>query len=150
METNKQFRKRLGELFRSQNLAALSTHHAGQPYASLVAFYTTDDLKHIYFVTPKTTRKFANLTADNRVAVMVNSSTNQTSDFHQAISVTAVGKAEEVAGTDKELILGQYLVKHPHLEDFVRSPTCALVRVVVDSYYMVKNFQNVMELHLEP
>ena len=150
METNKQFRKRLGELFRSQNLAALSTHHAGQPYASLVAFYTTDDLKHIYFVTPKTTRKFDNLTADNRVAVMVNSSTNQTSDFHQAISVTAVGKAEEVAGTDKELILGQYLVKHPHLEDFVRSPTCALVRVVVDSYYMVKNFQNVTELHLKP
>ena len=150
METNKQFRKRLGELFRSQNLAALSTHHAGQPYASLVAFYASDDLKHIYFVTAKTTRKFANLTADNRVAVMVNSSTNQVSDFHQAISVTAVGKAKEVAGPDKEFILGQYLAKHPHLEDFVRSPTCALVRVAVDSYYMVKNFQNVMELHLEP
>jgi nitroimidazol reductase NimA-like FMN-containing flavoprotein (pyridoxamine 5'-phosphate oxidase superfamily) len=150
METNKQFRKRLGELFRSQNLAALSTHHAGQPYASLVAFYAGDDLKHIYFVTPKTTRKYANLTADNRVAVMVNSSTNQTSDFHQAISVTAVGRAKEVAGADRELILGQYLAKHPHLEDFVRSPTCALIRVVVDSYYMVRNFQNVMELHLEP
>jgi nitroimidazol reductase NimA-like FMN-containing flavoprotein (pyridoxamine 5'-phosphate oxidase superfamily) len=150
METNKQFRKRLGELFRSQNLAALSTHHAGQPYASLVAFYAGDDLKHIYFVTPKTTRKYANLIADNRVAVMVNSSTNQTSDFHQAISVTAVGRAKEVAGADRELILGQYLAKHPHLEDFVRSPTCALIRVVVDSYYMVRNFQNVMELHLEP
>jgi nitroimidazol reductase NimA-like FMN-containing flavoprotein (pyridoxamine 5'-phosphate oxidase superfamily) len=150
MDTNQQFRKRLGELFRSQNLAALSTHHAGQPYASLVAFYAGDDLKHIYFVTPKTTRKYANLTADNRVAVMVNSSTNQTSDFHQAISVTAVGRAKEVAGSDRELILGQYLAKHPHLEDFVRSPTCALIRVVVDSYYMVRNFQNVMELHLEP
>ncbi len=150
MEKNKQFRKRLGELFRSQNLAALSTHHAGQPYASLVAFYAADDFKHIYFVTPKTTRKFANLTADNRVAVMVNSSTNQISDFHQAISVTAVGQAKEVAGADKELILGQYLAKHPHLEDFVRSPTSALVRVVVESYYMVNNFQNVMELHLEP
>jgi nitroimidazol reductase NimA-like FMN-containing flavoprotein (pyridoxamine 5'-phosphate oxidase superfamily) len=149
MDTNEKFRKRLGQLFRSQNLAALSTHHAGQPYASLVAFYASDDLKHIYFVTAKTTRKFANLSADNRVAVMVNSSTNQVSDFHQAISVTAVGKAEEVAGAEKEPILGQYLAKHPHLEDFVRSPTCALVRVSVDSYYMVKNFQNVMELHLE-
>ena len=49
---------------------------------------------------------------------------------------------------DKERILGQYLAKHPHLEDFVRSPTSALVRVAVDSYYMVKNFQNVMELNL--
>jgi nitroimidazol reductase NimA-like FMN-containing flavoprotein (pyridoxamine 5'-phosphate oxidase superfamily) len=150
METDKKFRLRLGKLFRSQNLAALSTHHAGQPYASLVAFYASDDLKHIYFVTAKTTRKFANLSANNRVAVMVNSSTNQISDFHQAISVTAVGQAKEVAGADKEPILSQYLAKHPHLEDFVGSPTCALVRVVVASYYMVRNFQNVMELHLKP
>jgi len=149
METNKQFRIRLGELFRSQNLAALSTHHAGQPYASLVAFYAADDLKHIYFVTPKT-RKFANLNADSRVAVMVNSSTNQASDFHRALSVTAVGSAEEVEGSEKEPILKRYLVKHPHLEEFVRSPTCALVRISVKTYYLVKNFQNVMELHLEP
>ena len=61
METNKQVRERLGELFRSQNLAALSTQNAGQPYASLVAFYAADDLRHIYFVTPKTTRKFATI-----------------------------------------------------------------------------------------
>ena len=150
METNREFRIRLGELFRSQNLATLSTHHAGQPYASLVAFYAADDFKHIYFVTPKSTRKFANLTADHRVAVMVNNSTNQVSDFHRAISVTAVGKAKEVTGADKEIIFTQYQAKHPHLEDFVRSPTCALVEVSVDSYYMVRNFQNVMELHLEP
>ena len=55
----------------------MSTRHDGQPYASLVAFYADDDLKHIYFVTPKTTRKYANLTADKRVAVMINSGTNQ-------------------------------------------------------------------------
>ena len=149
MEKTKQIRKQLGELFRSQNLAALSTHHGGQPYASLVAFYATDDLKHIYFATPKTTRKYANLTADGRVAVMVNSSTNRASDFHQAISVTAIGKAKDVEGADKKPVLGHYLTKHPHLEDFVRSPTCALVGVTIDSYFLVKNFQNVMELHLD-
>jgi general stress protein 26 len=150
MDTNEKFRMRVEELFRMQNLATLSTHHGGQPYASLVAFYAADNLKHIYFVTPETTRKFANLTADNRVAVLVNSSTNQASDFHQAFSVTAVGQAEVVAGSDREPILEPYLAKHPHLEDFVRSPSCALVQVTVASYYMVKNFQNVMELHLEP
>jgi len=149
METDTKFRLRLVELFRSQNLAALSTHREGQPYSSLVAFYAADDLKHIYFVTPRTTRKFANLTADNRVAVMVNSSTNETSDFHQAISVTAVGKAQVISGSDQEMALRHYLAKHPHLEEFVRSPSCALVRVAVDSYYMVKNFQHVMELHLK-
>lgn len=149
METDEKFRLRLGKLFRSQNLAALSTHREGQPYSSLVAFYAADDLKHIYFVTPRTTRKFANLTADNRVAVMVNNRTNETSDFHQAISVTAVGKAQVISGSNQEMILRHYLAKHPHLEEFVRSPSCALVQVAVDSYYMVKNFQHVLELHLE-
>jgi len=149
MLSNDQFRKRLTELFRSQNLATLATHNNGQPYASLVAFHASQDLRHICFVTPTTTRKFANLTADNRVAVMVNSSTNQESDFHQAISVTATGKTEIIAGPDKKLILEKYLAKHPHLEEFVRSPSCALVQVAVGSYYMVRNFQNVMELHLD-
>jgi general stress protein 26 len=150
MISNDQFRKRLAELFGAQNLATLATHNDGQPYASLVAFHASEDLKHIWFVTPTTTRKFANLTADNRAAVMVNSSTNQASDFHLAISVTAIGKAEVIAGSEKKMILDLYLAKHPYLEEFVRSPSCALVQVAINSYYMVKNFQNVMELHLEP
>ncbi len=150
MKANEQFRKSVAELFRSQNLATLSTQHAGQPYASLVAFVASDDLDQIYFATPTTTRKYANLVADSRVAMLINSSMNQTSDFHRAISVTAVGKAKDVTEKDKKRILDQYLAKHPHLEDFVRSPTCALVRVFVESYYMVKNFQHVTELHLTP
>jgi len=150
MKAKEQFRKRVAELFRSQNLATLSTQQAGQPYASLVAFVASDDLDQIYFATPTTTRKYANLVADSRVAMLINSSMNQTSDFHRAISVTAVGKAKDVTGKDKKRILDQYLAKHPHLEDFARSPTSALVRVSVESYYMVKNFQNVTELHLTP
>lgn len=150
MEQPEYIQQRLRELFDSQNLAVLATHNRGQPYASLVAFVATEDLRHIYFVTPKTTRKFANLSKDHRVAILVNSSTNQAEDFHRAISVTAVGNAEEITGVQRNQILKQYLAKHPHLEDFVKSPTCALVRLTPRSYYMVKNFQTVMELHINP
>jgi len=150
MEKPEDIQQRLRDLFNSQNLAVLATHNEGQPYASLVAFVATEDLRQIYFVTPKTTRKFANLSQDPRVAVLINSSTNQADDFHRAISVTAVGNAEEITGTEREQILKEYLAKHPHLEDFVKSPTCALVRVTPRSYYMVKNFQIVMELHINP
>ena len=149
MENNHKFRDRLIALFNTQNLAALSTHHEGQPYASLVAFYASADLKSIYFATPRTTRKYANLEADNRVALMISSSSNQVSDFHRAIAVTAVGKAITIEGSEKKRILDHYLNKHPHLEAFVHAPTCALVGVSVVSYYMVSNFQNVTEMHIE-
>ena len=148
MDKTQAIHQRLRKLFESQNLGVLATHRSGQPYASLVAFYATEDLRHLFFVTPKTTRKFENLKADSRVALLVNSSTNQAVDFHQAISVTIAGNATEVVGSERQPILERYLKKHPHLEDFARSPSCALIRVSEKSYVMVQNFQNVMELHL--
>lgn len=148
MKKSERFRKRLKKLFREQTLASLATQHAGQPYANLIAFYASDDLRHIYFVTPRATRKFTNITADNRVAVLINSSINEDSDFHQAVSVTAVGRDTEAKGADKVVLLGRYLSKHPHLEEFANAPTCALIRVAVETYYLVENFQNVTELHL--
>lgn len=148
METEERFRQRLADLFDSQRLASLSTQKGGQPYASLVAFYAADDLKHLFFVTPKTTRKFANLSADGRVALMINNSSNTDADFHEAISVTAVGTAHEVTGPEKDSTLLQYLAKHPYLADFARANTCALVGVSVASYFMVRKFQIVTELHM--
>jgi nitroimidazol reductase NimA-like FMN-containing flavoprotein (pyridoxamine 5'-phosphate oxidase superfamily) len=136
------------ELLESQNLGVLATQRSGQPYASLVAFYATADLRHIFFATPKSTRKFENLSADSRVAILIENSTNQTADFHRASSLTVIGHAGEVADSERPAILERYLKKHPHLEEFVRSPTCALVDVAVKSYILVQNFQNVTELHL--
>ncbi len=148
MDKTQAIHQKIRGLFESQNLCVLSTHRSGQPYASLVAIYATEDLKHLFFVTPKATRKFDNLKVDPRVAILVNNSTNQVVDFHRAVSVTVVGDATEVVGSERQPILERYLIKHPHLEDFVRSPSCALVRVTAKSYFMVQNFQNVMELHL--
>ena len=149
METSAEIQNRLRDLFHSQKLAVVATQTGGQPYASLVAFVATDDLRHIFFVTARTTRKFSNLISDSRVAVMVNSSINEESDFHDAIALTATGVAEEIADPEKQEPLTLYLSKHPYLEDFARSPSCALIRVTARSYYMVQNFQNVMEFHID-
>ena len=149
MEPTQKIQSLLKDLCTSQKLAVVSTQSDGQPYASLVAFVAGDDLRHIYFVTARTTRKFANLTREPRVAVLINSSTNEESDFHEAVSITVTGTAEEISGTEREKILTRYLSKHPYLEDFARSPSCALIQVATQSFYMVQNFQNVMELHID-
>ena len=149
MESTEEIRSRLRDLCTSQKLAVVSTQSGGQPYASLVAFVVSDDLRHFFFVTPRTTRKFAYLAEDSRVAVLINSSTNQESDFHDAVSITAIGTAEEIMGSERENFLALYLSKHPYLEDFAHSPSCALIKITTHSYYMVKHFQNVMELHVD-
>ena len=149
MEKAADLRKTLKRLFESQQLGVLATYGEGQPYSSLVAFAATDDLRYLLFATTRATRKYANLSAESRVAILVDNRSNQDTDFHRAIAVTALGKAEEVQERERGSFLNLYLAKHPYLEEFVNSPTCALLKVSVDRYYMVSRFQNVMELHMK-
>jgi nitroimidazol reductase NimA-like FMN-containing flavoprotein (pyridoxamine 5'-phosphate oxidase superfamily) len=137
------------ELFSSQQLAVLATQSDGQPYANLVAFVASDDLKSIFFATARATRKYANIEADSRVTVLIDNRSNQEADFSKATAVTATGRAREVGESQRKLTTATYLAKHPILEEFVRSPKCAIIKVQVETYYLVSRFQNVMELHVK-
>jgi len=49
---------------------------------------------------------------------------------------------------ERQPFLPVYLEKHPYLEEFVASPTGALLRVKVDKYIVVTRFQEVMEIQI--
>ena len=148
MDSESKLKRELKKLFKKQKLAVLATHKNGQPYSSLVAFAVTEDLKHIIFATSRSTRKYEHFSSDGRVALLIDNRTNKVADFHRAIAVTAVGTAMEPDENIRQQLAQRYLAKHPHLKDFVQSPTCALVQVSVKTYYVVHTFQNVMELHV--
>ena len=113
-----------------------------------LTFAATGDMKELLVATARTTRKYANLADNTNVAMLIDSRSNQEADFHEAITVTATGTAEEITETEQEALLALYLGKHPHLVDFVNAPTCALIRVRVTCYYLVSRFQNVVEVHI--
>jgi len=133
-------------LFNTQNLSVLSTQKNGQPYASIVAVTVTPDLKQIIFLTPETTRKYDNLVASPRVAMLIHNSQNKAEDITQAISVTATGEAFPVTGQEKEQLLALYLSRHPHMKSFANNLTTAVIRMNVDTYIMVSQFQTVLEI----
>jgi nitroimidazol reductase NimA-like FMN-containing flavoprotein (pyridoxamine 5'-phosphate oxidase superfamily) len=138
----------LRDLLTRQSLAVLATQASHGPYTTLVGFAAGQDLNYIFFVTSRSTRKYAALKARPEVSMLIDSRTNQTSDFRDAVAVTALGKAHEVDKEDHRDIVGLYVAKHPHLEDFVLSPTCALVRLEVEKYIIVTRFQQVTTLDL--
>jgi len=150
MNDRKNTQQEIGWLLDSQKLAVLSTRTPeGHPYVSLVAFASAADLKCILFVTPATTRKYANLRADPRVALLIDSRSNQDADIHHAMAVTALGSAQIVEKDQARGFLDRYLAKHPHLEEFAKAPTSAWIRVHIHRYVHVKNFQTVMELRMQ-
>ena len=151
MDRVEKTRHRIAELLASQQLAVLSTHHRGEPYASLIGFAAEADLSRIYFATPQTTRKYRNLREDPRAALLIDSRTHQESDFHRAAAVTAVGRAVDIEpGSAVASAEALYLSRHPYLTDFLCAPTTRFIQIVVNRYLLVENFQQVMELRMAP
>jgi len=138
----------LTKLLKSQRLAVLSTHDRGQPYASLVAFAASEDLGGLLFATARSTRKYHNLVNDARVAMLIDNRSNTECDFHEAMAATAIGLGREVDSGSLNRARALYLTRHPYLEGFVSSESCALVEVSVERYMVVNRFQNVFELRV--
>jgi uncharacterized protein YhbP (UPF0306 family) len=144
-----QLKSLLGELFASQYFSVLATQSEGRLHTSLVAFAATENLGAVLFATPKATRKFHYLTAHPEVSLFVDNRSNDVADLYRVTGVTINGTAEVPSGPDREDMLRLYLRKHPHMEEFARSPNSALVRVKVRRYDVVTEFQSVMVLEIE-
>jgi nitroimidazol reductase NimA-like FMN-containing flavoprotein (pyridoxamine 5'-phosphate oxidase superfamily) len=141
-----EMRKIVKNLLDSQRLAVLATSASGQPYTSLIAFAATGDMQEIIFATSRATRKFANLSTEPRVSLLMDDRSNRETDFGQASAVTVLGTAAEALGRERERLLSLFLAKHPTLEEFVTAPACALIRVQVEKYLLVTRFQEVREI----
>jgi hypothetical protein len=139
----------LREMLEGQLLGVLGTHHDGEPYTSLVGFAATDDLRFLLFATGRATRKHANLVADSRASMLIDTRTNRPADFTEAAAATAVGVVEEVGESELAEFDRVFLEKLPHLQSFVASPSCVRLRLRVTAYMVVTHFQHVIEIHID-
>lgn len=134
------------QLVDQQSFCILCTQGESQPYGSLIAFAFTDDLKHIFFTTPKATRKYKLLTECQRVALVIDSRCQHLDDMTQVDAVTITGKATQIrSGADYELGISLLKNRHPYLVGFLDSASTALFRIDVVRYFHVTRFQEVSQ-----
>lgn len=149
MKDNDVIKKEIKKLIFEQKIAILSTCNEGFPYANIIAFSCSDNLKEIIFVTPRATTKFSNLLSNPQAAILIDNRSNIDIDFYNTIAVTAIGKTDFIhTADDKEKYSSDYTLKYPNLKDFINSPDSAIVRLRVQRYIMVSNFQNVSVIEI--
>ena len=124
-------------------LAVLATEGAGQPHASLVAVTPVGLPRELVFATYRNTRKYGNLLANARVAVLMHCIDTDLNGLQDAIVLTATGDAIEAEGARREALAGLHLQRHPDLAGFLGSPDCAVFCVVVESYQLVRGIDDV-------
>lgn len=131
------------ELLESELFAVLSTQHAGQPYASLISFAATRDLKQIVFSTTRETRKYSLLEKSPQVALLVDNRSQKPPLINYIQAVTITGQATILPEKGKWIPL--ILDKHPYLQEFIENPSTALIVVDVYRYFYVRRFQEVSQ-----
>ena len=136
----------LEALFREQKFAALATQAGDSPYASLVAFAVTPDLRRVVFPTRAGSRKGGNLEVNPRVALLVDNRTNSDRDYHDAAAVTVIGSAGFARGSEADALRNLLLERHPRMAGFLADSDCLIAVVEVTEYLVVTNFETVTKL----
>lgn len=135
--------ERLREMNDLERFAVLATQEEGRPYASLVAYALSPDLRTVIFATPKNTRKYKNIVKVDHVALLIDNRPRGL-PIAKGEAVTLTGRAKFLRkGRERDEMVRAYLDKHPDLKDFVESPTTALVALRIDQAVHVCDFQTV-------
>ncbi len=130
-------------LLKSQTTGVLATEKEHRPYANLVAFSYTDDLKRIIFVTPTDTTKYRNLSVNPRVSMIVDVRKNDPADFSGSMAVTVLGQAREIIGDEKAELMPSHSERLPGLSGFIDSHAIALFQIEVDVYILAQGLTEI-------
>ena len=146
-ELDSEKENKLRDLFESQPIAVLGTSSA-DPYSCLVGFKITDDFQYLIFSTMRNRLKYKQIEANPRVSLMIDDRSDKQHDFERTTSVTIIGTAEDIRGSNRQDYAELLLQKHPVLEEFVNDNDCAVMRVSIDKMYVVSNFESVLKIEL--
>lgn len=141
-----QLKNKIKELLEQQKLAVLATQGKNYPYNTLVAYAFSEDLRYIFFATRKHTRKYNNIMKHHHVSMLIDSRTNNVTDFEDAVALTVIAKMESTTLLEHR---GLYLNRFLHLKDFIEDPATTIMTLKIDKYIYVQRFQEVLELDIE-
>jgi len=139
-------RDQIRALMLEQPYAVLCTQGSTQPYGYMIAFAANQELDSVVFATPVATRKFRLLTECDQVALVVDNRMPFPGDHSSIHAVTATGSAVILEKRELKDAWQQLLIeKHPAMQDFIRAPGTALIRLDILRYLHVTRLQEVFE-----
>lgn len=132
----------LAELLDSQITGVLATEKDHQPYANLIAFSYSENLKKIVFATRSDTAKYRNLVDNPQVSMLIDTRKNNREDFTGSAAVTVIGACSELNGDMKIRMIRIHSERLPGLRDFLKSSSIAVFEIKVSKYIITNGLDD--------
>ena len=143
MSTQTIIKTYIEDALQNNPLAVLATEGNGQPHACFIAITPMDDFQHLIFATYRSTRKYKNLIKNGKVAILFENRSTKSLSQPDITVLTAFGYAKEVDVAISDAALKAHLLRHPELESFLMSTDCAIFKVKVNAYEVVRGIDDI-------
>lgn len=143
MNSLSNFKTCIEDIFKISRFAILATEGNGQPHVSLIAITPLEDCRHLVFATYRDSLKYRNIKLNSKVAVLIENGDVTEKDLKDRVVLTIIGYTEEINISQNEEAYKAHLKSHPGMESFMLSPDCTLIKVIAQSYQVVKGIDDI-------
>ena len=149
MDKNK-LKNRIYELLNQQVQCVLATMDGDRPVQHVMAYGFSIDLVRIYLTTYTKTRKFHNMVSNPGVSVLWDNRTGSIQDHLDGYSLTAIGHARLLPGSEQRKASETILSRNPTLKELLNHPDSRLFAVILDEYQWTTGYQQVLRFRPSP
>lgn len=131
--------ERMKDIVKGNDLCVLATVSEGKPHCSLMSYITDDECSEIYMISHKQTKKYANLTANPIVSLLIDTrgeERGQKRIYIKALTISGEFQTINDPGK-KDLIHEKFLRRHPHLGIFLNDPGAELFSIKIKSFQLL-------------
>jgi nitroimidazol reductase NimA-like FMN-containing flavoprotein (pyridoxamine 5'-phosphate oxidase superfamily) len=129
---------RVKEMLLDNSLCVLCTVSKDLPYCSLMTYILSDDLKTLYMVTDRKSRKFKNLLGNSVVSLLVDNRQKLVFPSDETVaSVTFEGVLKHLDPLETEIMRIQLVKKHEELKNILNNPDCVIFGIELKSFLLL-------------
>lgn len=129
---------RVKEMLLDNTLCVLCTASEGFPYCSLMTYVLSEDLKTVYMVTVRESRKYRNLMENATVSILVDN--RQRIDFHsdeRIASITFEGVHKSLNSIESEGARNLLADRHSELHEILKNPDGVIFGVELKTFLLL-------------
>lgn len=126
------------EMLMANSLCVLCTVSGDLPYCSLMTYILSDDLKTVYMVTVRESRKYKNLLENSTVSLLVDNRQNLAYPSDETVSsITFEGVLKYLAPLETEIVRTKLAESHGELKEILKNLDCIIFGIELKAFLLL-------------
>jgi nitroimidazol reductase NimA-like FMN-containing flavoprotein (pyridoxamine 5'-phosphate oxidase superfamily) len=136
---------KMKEIIKKNDLCVLATASEGRPHCSLMSYVPDEEVKEIYMVSHRETRKYINLTRNPSVSLLIDNREDYMVGEEEKIkALTVEGEYRPLNDSvKKDSVRLRLLKKNPNLTHFLNDPAAEIFSIRLKSFQLLDGVQDV-------